>query len=280
MFFERGNILCNEKVDLHMHTSASDGTWTAEEVIEEIIKNNIKIFSVTDHNTIENVELIMELAKQADLACIPGVEIDTSYNGGNFHILGYGIDIHDDALLNLISRNKALMEEKDEESIKFLYNKGLDVSSLEYEEYHNNAARGGWKALNYLIDKGICKTTRDFFPLFEGWGNPFEKMKFPDPKEVISAVKNAGGIAVLAHPGASFYRLDFQSLVAAMVEEGIMGIECYHPENNTQVTKYCEEFCKVNKLVITGGSDCHGTFFNHRKIGVPSITYSSINLNI
>ena len=279
--FKKGdNILNDEKVDLHIHTSASDGTWTAEEVTEEVIKNNISIFSVTDHNSVENVERVRKLAEEAGLTFIPGVEIDTSYFGANFHILGYGIDIYEKGLLKLILQNKVFMEEKDEESIKFLYNKGLDVSLSEYGRYYNNAARGGWKALNYLIDKGICKDTKDFFPLFDGWGNPFEKMNFPNPKEVINIIKDAGGIAVLAHPGAPFYRLDYEILVPEMLKEGIMGIECYHPENNFQVTKFCQDFCRANNLAITGGSDCHGTFFSKRKIGTPNIMYSSIKLAI
>lgn len=270
----------NDKIDLHIHTSASDGTWTADEAVAEIIKNNISMFAITDHNSVENVETAAELAAKAGLAFIPGVEIDTSFNKANLHILGYGIDILDDGLLKLISRNRDFMEEKDEESIKFLYEKGLDVSLSDYGRYQNNPKRGGWKALNYLIDKKICSNTKDFFPLFDGWGNPFEKMKFPDPKEVISVIKNAGGIAVLAHPGAPFYRFNFKDILHGILDEGIMGIECYHPENNPDITKHCSKFCQANNLFITGGSDCHGTFFAARKIGIPSIARGSIRLGI
>lgn len=270
----------NDRIDLHIHTSASDGTWTADEAVAEIIKNNISMFAITDHNSIENVEKAAELAMKAGLAFIPGVEIDTSFNGANLHILGYGIDINNDSLLKLISGNRDLMEEKDEESIKYLCKKGFDVSLSDYAGYQNNPKRGGWKALNYLIDKKLCSNIKDFFSLFVGWGNPFSKMEFPSPKQIISVVKNAGGIAVLAHPGAPFYQLDYKDLLPGIKDEGIMGIECYHPENNSVLTKYCSEFCQANNLFITGGSDCHGTFFTAREIGIPSIMRSSIKLDI
>jgi len=268
------------KVDLHIHTSASDGTWTAAEVVEKIIESDIKIFAITDHNSVENVEKVKLMADKAGLTFIPGVEIDTTYDGGNYHILGYGVDIYNEELLKLISANAEIMEKKDEESIEFLEKKGLNVSLSDYKNYENDNTRGGWKALNYLIDKKICKNTKEFFPLFEGWGNPFDKTEFPGPKEVIEVIKKAGGIAVLAHPGAPFYRLDYDILVPAMVKEGIMGIECYHPENNAEVTQFCLDFCKKNNLYITGGSDCHGTFFAHRCLVKPAVFYENIVLDL
>ncbi|SHI69648.1 PHP domain-containing protein [Lutispora thermophila] len=268
------------KVDLHIHTSASDGTWTAEEVVKKILENDIKIFAITDHNSVENVEKAKDLASEAGLILIPGVEVDTTYDGGNYHILGYGIDIYNEELLKLLSVNTKIMENKDEESIKFLERKGLNVSLTDYKKYENDNTRGGWKALNYLIDRGICKSTKDFFPLFDGWGNPFDKTEFPSPKEVIEVIKKAGGIPILAHPGAPFYRLEYDAIVPAMFKEGIMGIECYHPENNLEVTKFSIDFCKCNRLFITGGSDCHGTFFTHRSLGKPSIFYDNIVLEL
>ena len=91
------------------------------------------------------------------------------------------------------------------------------------------------------------------------------------PETAISSIKEAGGITVLAHPGSGVYGSDFNKIVAAAVNMGVEGIECYHPENRPEVTESCLEICKKNGLFITGGSDCHGDFVRERRLGKPDI---------
>lgn len=265
-----------EKVDMHIHTSASDGTWTPEKLIEKIIEKDIKVFSVTDHDSVENVKRASELANlNGNLIFIPGVEINTLIKDKNYHILGYGIDPLNDKLSTFINANRNLLADSDNENIKFLETKYPNVSFLDYMNYKNNSERGGWKSLNYLADKGLCTNFREFFELFdEGFGSTV----FPPPYEAVEAIIQAGGIPVLAHPGAAFYDKDYKSILNEFLEQGIKGIECYHPENSIEITNYCLEFCKKNQLLITGGSDCHGDFIKTRKIGTPDIRLEQLNL--
>lgn len=261
-----------------MHTTASDGTWGPERLVKELKEKGINIFSVTDHNSVENVEKVSSLAVQSGLKIIPAVEVDVSHRGGSYHILGYGVDIKNPSLLFAIEKNRSLMDEKDDESVRYIENRGLGVSLKEYREYVNDPSRGGWKALNYFIDKGLCKNYIDFFNLFSDYGNPFDKMVFISPSEAIRAIDDAGGIPVLAHPGASFYNSDYKWVVSFMLDYGIKGIECFHPDNSKEITQYCLGVCNTGNLFITGGSDCHGHFVGKRKIGLPDIRLSQIRL--
>ncbi|TYP58524.1 PHP domain-containing protein [Thermosediminibacter litoriperuensis] len=267
------------KVDLHIHTTASDGTWRPKTLLKKLLSAGIKLFAVTDHDTTENLDETAALAKKHGLKFINGVEVNTTYNNRNYHILGLGIQPENKELQTLLKRNRELMEEKDDESIKYLERKFPIVCFDEYKKYKNNPERGGWKALNYLIDKKLCRSYKDFFNLFNDWGNPFEKLEFASPGEAIKAICMAGGVPVLAHPGASFYDKDYKALIAFMIGEGIRGIECYHPENSPEITRYCLEICKSNNLLVTGGSDCHGEFVAGRCLGTPDIRLSQLKLD-
>jgi predicted metal-dependent phosphoesterase TrpH len=266
------------KVDLHLHTSASDGTWSPGDLIQNIIDSGIGIFSVTDHDSVENVEAVSSLAREKSLTFFKGVEINTFKEGQAFHILGYNIDTDDKTLNNTLLINRDFLVERNEESITVLSEKGHPVSRDEYNTYQNNPARGGWKALNYAIDKGLCRTYKEFFSLFGENRELLVVDGFVKPEAAISSIKEAGGITVLAHPGSVLYGSDYNRVVAAALDMGVEGIECYHPENRPEVTERCLEISKKNGLYITGGSDCHGDFVKERWIGKPDIDLSQLAL--
>lgn len=259
------------KVDMHIHTYASDGTWNPETLVKKLVEKDISVFSVTDHDSLQNTKAVRELALANGLRFIPGIEVNSSYNGGNYHILGYGIDVKSKPLNSLILRNREMMEGKDDECIDYLAKKNSNVTLTEYNEYSNDRERGGWKALNYLIDKGLCSNLIDFFKLFDECGNPLNATAFPSPSEVAEAIISAGGFPVLAHPDAAFYNGEFKSTITFMLDNGIMGLECYHPENSSEVTEHCLKICKSHNLLISGGSDCHGEFSFSRRLGFPEI---------
>ena len=156
------------KIDLHIHTSASDGTWSPETLIQNVIQAGIEIFSVTDHDTVENIAAVSDLAIGTDLTFIRGVEINAYSDGHIFHILGYNIDTENERLNNILLKNRAFFEHQNKHSMAILRERRHPVSPDEYDRYINNPERGGWKALNYAIDKGLCQSYKDFFNLFDG----------------------------------------------------------------------------------------------------------------
>ncbi|GIM29196.1 phosphatase [Clostridium polyendosporum] len=265
------------KADLHMHTRASDGTLTPEEVVDNIKQGDIKLFSVTDHDTIGSITKLKELAALEGIKFIPGVEISSIYKGELLHILAYNFDVNDEKLLKLIKNNEYLLQKKDDDSIKMLIKHGFELDYDEYLSYEHEPARGGWKTLNFLIDKGVCSGVEEYF------GKVFteERMlifpKFPEPKVVIDTIKSARGIPVLAHPRYSKSQFDLYEMLDMFRNWDIEGVECYHPHHDNEITKRCVEYCENHGLLITGGSDYHGGLLSTRSLGKPEF-YTYINL--
>ncbi|MDO8685239.1 MAG: PHP domain-containing protein, partial [Clostridiales bacterium] len=212
---EEGNIIFNVAdlnvgnkpyADLHLHTIASDGTWSASFLVKKLLENDVVLFAVTDHDSIESLSEAENAAKKACLSFIRGIEISSIYDGVVFHILGYNILPEHHAITEVIEYNRNHMEEEGFESIIWLQKKGFRVSAEDYEIYLNNTSRGGWKILNYLIDKKLCTNHKDFFNLFNGDKAPFTQMEFVSPIEAAKAIKSAGGVPMFAHPGVNFFK--------------------------------------------------------------------------
>ena len=151
------------RADLHIHTTASDGTWDPSQVVEAVCRAGIKLFAVSDHDSVANVAETKRLAENAGLKFITGVELNSTKDGHNYHILGYGIDIENKRLEELCRHNQKLLEQKDDDSVRNLIDRGWPLSMEEFKKYTYDPHRGGWKALAYLQDKGLCGDVNDFF---------------------------------------------------------------------------------------------------------------------
>lgn len=181
------------RADLHIHTTASDGTWTPAELIAEAQKQQLGLIAVTDHDSVANVAEAMTLAATAGITVLPAAEICSTKEDLSFHILGYGIDIHNKQLLELMQHNEALLEQKDVDSIHLLARDGWPVDEAEFARYTYDRRRGGWRALAYLIDKGLCTGVGDFFKRIFTPEHDLGFPEFPPISEVITAIHAAGG---------------------------------------------------------------------------------------
>lgn len=266
------------RVDLHMHTTASDGSWTPEQLMQEIVRAGIDLFAITDHDTIVNVDEMQRLAQVAGVAFIPGVEVCTTHNGKSFHILGYGINPHARSLQKLLRFNMDLMENLDHDSIKKLIQQGVPIAYHDYLTYENNPSRGGWKSLNFLIDQGLCTGVQDFFARYFTAERGISFPIFQEPAVVIDAISAAGGVAILAHPGSEFHGASLEETLRFFLDQDIQGIECYHPGHDATDTRLAYEWCITHNRLITGGSDCHGEFVSSRQLGQPEIRLEQLRL--
>lgn len=266
------------KVDLHIHSTASDGSWRPQQLVAEVDKAGIGLFSVTDHDTVANLLLTAELAATADIAFLPGVEVSTTAGGRSFHILGYGINPAARELQQLLRHNTELLERVDRESIRKLIADGFAIDYAEYCTYQHDPSRGGWKSLSFLIDKGFCRDVHDFFANLFTVERGLDFPEYLAPETVIGAIHAAGGVAVLAHPGSDFHGADLEETLEQLGHEALDGVECYHPGHDEATTRQVLAWCKKKKLLITGGSDCHGGFVPQRRLGVPSIRLEQLRL--
>ena len=143
------------RADLHIHTTASDGRWTPRQVVEGCLAEGIGLVAVADHDTLDNVLETEALALEAGLAFLRAVEVSTMAGGVMFHVLGYGIDPHDPLLLGMTGENWAKLQVVDDQDVRDLISLGYDLNYEEYLAYTYDRTRGGFKSLNYCIDRGI-----------------------------------------------------------------------------------------------------------------------------
>lgn len=264
------------QVDMHIHTNASDGTWTVKELLELIIKNKIKVFSITDHDTIENSVRILGSIPN-DICYVIGAEISSTYNGEEYHITAYNFDYRNSKLNELLKFNQIQRKEFNNKVIQYVKEANKIKDIKDYYYYRYDRSRGGWESLNYLIDKKIVKDLREYFEIIKSSN---ERLYFKNPKEVIETIKDAGGYSFLAHPSAykKGEKLSLE-ILKELKNYGVSGIECYSPYlKDTEDADYYVRFCEEYDLMISAGSDCHGEF-NNRTLGVPKINIDKLKLD-
>ncbi len=248
-------------IDLHIHSKCSDGTMTPEKILIEAIRKGIDILSITDHNTTAGSKELLRLSTSAPVTVIAGVEIDAEFNGVSFHVLGYGIDVENQALLELCAKNTALLESYNSSFIKSLMEQYDGISLVEYDEYVFQPEKGGWKALQYVESKGLAEGLTGVLELYSKMGFNCSQISFATIKAVSAVIHSAGGKVVLAHPGRNITtrnKEEFFNTIEQIIKLGIDGLECYHPSHCTEVSQWCVEICEKHHLLMTAGSDFHG----------------------
>ena len=265
-------------VDLHIHTTASDGTWTPQELIAQAKLHKLGALAVTDHDSVGNVAEAQRLAQAEGLKFLTGAELNSTKAGLNFHVLGYCIDINNKPLTELMAYNEQLLRDKDVQSIELLEKEGWPVSSAEFAHYDYDRSRGGWAALAYLIDKGLCTGVHDFFQRIFTPEHELGFPEFPSIAEVIKTIHGAGGLAICAHAASGFHGPGLDNVINLLRSEDFDGFECFHSNHTEADTTRLLQHCKKHGLLITGGSDCHGSFVANRYLGQPQIDSSELNL--
>ena len=262
-------------VDLHIHTNASDGTWDRHELIEQLLESNIGLFSITDHDTIENSKATIDELEGYDLKSTIGVEISCTCENKQYHLTAYSFDANNTSLLRLLKENRRVWDDNNARMIRLLEADNRSVDYSKYKSYQHERNRGGWKSLNYLLDLKLIRDVPGYLDLFEKLGN---KLIFKDPATIINTVRKAQGVSFLAHPNAYFKGIGLPTeQLKKWIGFGISGIECYSSYPGLVIAEDYVSFCKKNNLLISGGSDCHGTFIS-TKLGDPRITLDMLNM--
>ncbi|PKM96202.1 MAG: hypothetical protein CVU84_00345 [Firmicutes bacterium HGW-Firmicutes-1] len=264
-------------VDLHIHTQASDGTWTPEKAIEHIKTANISTFAITDHDSIDNVAEAQIIAENNGLTCVSGVEISTSFQNMEYHILTYDFNLNNPILVARVNKNHKQRLDYHNTVIETVKKDYPQLSLEEFEQYSYDLTRGGWPSLNFLLDKKVVNNMQSFFQLMINYKL---QLVFDSPEQVIEDIRQAGAVAILAHPPA-YVKQDFMPLeqLREWVSFGIQGFECYSPYYINPIDSgYYVDFCKANSLYISGGSDCHGDLLLNRKLRNPSILLDQLEL--
>ena len=252
--------------DLHLHTNASDGVYSADEVARLVQRSGVTLFSITDHDTLAALPRAAQAAYDRGLAFIPGVEISTE-GDEEIHILGYGVSAEDSVLNELFSRLAAQREDRIRRMGERLEALGMPVPT---EEIIRNAGSsvGRPHLGRAMVEKGYAATVQEAFDRFLGNGRPaYLPRETPTASEVIALLRSRGAVPVLAHPGQIRKPMEqLLPLLRAWIDAGLSGIEVYHPANRGNYPKWLA-FARENRLLVTGGSDFHDHSPIHGRIG-------------
>ena len=235
---------------------------------------------ITDHDKLEGSTDLMELCANEEIVCIPGVEIDSLFNGVNVHVLGYGVDLLDEGFARFVKHCRNCLDEGSVALIGEMEKSVPSVSLNDYADFQYDRRLGGWKALHYFYAKGLASSLKECIQLYPEYGIRHVDFNFTPVDEACRAIKKAGGIPVLAHPGVVIEPSNHQLFInklEQLIHLGIGGIECFYPTHSPEITEACLNVCRHDDLLITSGSDCHGSFGSAR-IGQMQITLDKLNL--
>lgn len=264
-------------IDLHIHTRASDGSWTAEQAVEAAADLGLRALAITDHDTLASAAAGMDAARRLGLGFITAVEITAGSDRDEIlHILGYGVEPDEPSLRQVLRDNQDSWERNERQSHLNLARLGVLIDRKRYDYWAGHREAGGWPTYNCLVEMELVANHGEYFEKYFGLGKPaYVANSFVQPKTAITAIKNAGGVPILAHPGAYDTKnrtvLDRPGFLERLAAMSIEGFEAYARENSPAVTAHLLAFCERHGLLVTGGSDCHGGFAAGRRLGCPEV---------
>ena len=248
-------------IDLHIHTTESDGSLTPSQVVHYAKEKGLKAIAITDHDTIHGNEEAIKEGISEGVEVIPGVEISVDYSPGTMHMLGYFITTEDPILNEKLTLLQDSRADRNPRIIEKLNKLGLSLTYDEVVQVSGGGQVGRPHMAQVLMKKGYTKSIKEAFDKYLGKGAPAYLDKFRlSAVEAITMITDAGGIPVLAHPFTLYCKSsdELDALVEKLVNQGLQGLEVYYSEHDERKTSSYKLLAKRYNLAITGGSDFHG----------------------
>ncbi|MBQ9942084.1 MAG: PHP domain-containing protein [Christensenellaceae bacterium] len=256
-------------IDLHMHSTVSDGSSTPRELVHECLAAGITHAALTDHDTADGVADFLDEAAKCGLHAISGLEYNVAYDG-EMHVLAYDFDINNAPLLDELELMAEQRRTRASRMVELLISKGYPITLERVKEISGGGVLGRPHIARALAEKGFGKDMEDAYKSFLEPGKPgwLPRIKIKSDR-AIALAKAAGGVAVLAHPRLAHYP-DYDALLTRLKAEGLDGIEVYYPAHSEQDLEYFYALSKKYDLFITQGSDYHGAIRQSTAIGKES----------
>lgn len=247
-------------VDLHTHSTASDGTLSPAELAAEAHKTGLSLFAITDHDTVAGVAEAQQAGTAIGIRVLPGIEISVEWQPGELHLLGLGIDIENKTLCSLMQYAQEKRLERNRKMIEKFNEAGIIIDEEKLVHIAGGAVIGRPHFAKYLVQEKKAKSIQDAFLKYLAKGRPFyiEKECLP-LTESIEAIKAACGVPVLAHPMSLYLSWGkLPETIAQFKEQGLVGIEAWHSGARYSECVRLQALAKDLGLIVTAGSDFHG----------------------
>lgn len=258
-------------IDLHVHTTMSDGTVSPREVVRLAALKGLQAIAITDHDTVAGVAPAQEEGRVEHVEVVAGVEISSQWEGGILHVLGYFVSLENLQLRNSLKYLQRGRIERVPKILSKLKDQDVIVTVDEVHREAQGGVPGRPHVANVLLHKGSVRTLQEAFDRYLKRGAPayVEKVKLP-PAEAIRVIVEAEGVPVLAHP-YSLNQADprlLERTLRSLIDLGLQGIEVYYPKHTPQQTNVYLDLASRLDLVVTGGTDFHGTNKPAVKLGM------------
>ena len=262
-------------IDLHVHTTASDGTLTPSEAVCHAKDLGLAAVAVTDHDSCEGVREATETGAAIGMEVVPGIEISVDYQGRGVHLLGYFIDPASAAMEHLLALVIAERKRRNRLMAEALRADGIDVRVDKLREKYPDSVVGRPHFAAALVELGLASSVKDAFDRYLSIGQKyFRRRQYIPLEEAFAVIRDAGGKAVLAHPLQ--YRLaepELLQMISVMKDAGAVGMECLYFGYRPEQMQYLQDLAKRFDLCVTGGSDYHGSRQPEIETGDPLVPY-------
>lgn len=261
-------------IDLHCHTTASDGTLTPSELVRLAARRGLRAIAITDHDTTAGLDEALAASCDLRIEVIPGVEINTDVPQGEVHILGYYVNWHDAGFQQALARLREGRLARAKRMVRKLADLGVPVSLERVLEIAGPAAVARPHVAQALVEAGHVADTNEAFERYIGRTGPAyaERMKFT-PAQAVQLIRSVGGVPVYAHPVIAGFAepisepLDLETMLSELCAAGLMGLEAYYAGYPGYVVDELIGLARKYGLFVTGGSDYHGPGRGHAELG-------------
>jgi predicted metal-dependent phosphoesterase TrpH len=245
------------KFDLHLHSTASDGRLSPEDVVRTAAKLGLAVISITDHDSVDGIAPALKVAENhPPLRVIPGVECSTDVPRGEVHVLGYFIDYTNPELVIKLAAFRNSRKVRAQKMIDKLAAMGVSIEWNRVEDIAGAGSVGRPHIAQAMLEKGYVPSLKEAFNRYIGREAPaYVEREKMTPEEVVQLITRVGGLAVLAHPADVD---DLEHLIPRLQRVGLVGIEVYYNNYPLRTTQYLASLAHKHALVATGGSDFHG----------------------
>ena len=245
------------RVDLHLHTTASDGQYTPTELVSQAHQHGLHVIAITDHDTTDGIEEAQEASLTiGSPLVIPGIELSAEESGGDVHVLGYYVDLTLEPFQQKIANFRQERYSRGQRIVERLAHLGMPLDWERVLQIAEGGSIGRPHIARAMIEVGYVASVREAFDRFLYNGGPaYAARPRLSPEEAVKLIHEASGVAVLAHPGLL---PDYDSMVRRLVLVGLDGVEVVHPSNAENVRLNLRGLAQTFGLIMTGGSDFHG----------------------